>query len=298
MNNSSQMGRYLEDGSNGHLSQMHGNPETLQPVMFVRRLWEMVVDGVIVQWYRTGLAIIVNIRLYEANVRRVYPVLSQTNRFGWFNRQLTCHGFIRLNQEHQLGVRVTAGNRIAMYFHDYFRRDKPYMLWKICCSRQTNQVDRQRTQESSVIRQANQKVGLVSAYKTVKPVSEEQECGVETGIPPNGIICNNLGSGHLHYRARSASQPPTRRQDAFSALRPFVQCRPPSSRTRYASKRHRPATADVRQQHPRAMPNARIPEVIFVPHLVTANGLVPLEFWKNAPFPTETRPKPKHARQR
>ena len=229
---------------------------------------------------------------------RIYPVLSQTKEFSWFHRQLTCHGFTRLNQEHQVGVRVTARNRLAMYVHDYFRRDQPYLLWKICCSRQMNQVDRQSTQESCVIRQAKQKVGLVSHHKAVKLVPEEQECGVETGMLPHGTICNNLGSAQMRYRERSASQPPPRRQDAFSSLRPFVQCRTPSPRTRYASKRRRPATADVRQQHSRPIPHARIPEIIFVPHLVTANGLVPLEFWKNKPFPTERRPKPKHPRQR
>ena len=292
------MVRYQEDRLNGCSSQMHGSPDTLQPVMFVRRLWEMIIDSVIVKWDRTGLAIVVNIRLYEENAMRIYPVLSQTKEFSWFHRQLTCHGFIRLSQEHQVGVRVTARNRLAMYVHDYFRRDQPYLLWKICCSRQMNQVDRQSTQESCVIRQAKQKVGLVSHHKAVRAVPEEQEYGAGTGKLPNGSICNNLGSEQMRYRERSASQPPPRRQDAFSSLRPFVQCRTPSPRTRYASKRRRPATADVRQHHSRPIPHARIPEIIFVPHLVTANGLVPLEFWKNTPFQTERRPKPKHPRQR
>ena len=41
----------------------------------------------------------------------------------------------------QLGVRVPAGNRLAMYIHDYFRRDEQYLLWNVCCSRHLGSLE-------------------------------------------------------------------------------------------------------------------------------------------------------------
>ena len=265
-------------GSNGE-DPMPGLPEEhrdrISVAVFVRRLWEMVTEGVIAHWHRTGLAIVTDVRLYEANVLRLYSTYNRTNKFSLFHRQLTCHGFIRLTTDH-LDDCLAADPRLAVYFHGCFRRDKPDLLWKIRSFRQIEIGDRPNTQDSWV-------------------------SGRATNVSGPHIV----EKGSNQYRVRSTSQPSTRIQQAFVDVtrQPFRRSRtPPTARS--SRKRSRPESTDTHRLPSQAIPIGRLPEIIFVPHLVTVNGLVPLEpcydFWKHGSFQTAMMterplaPRPQH----
>ena len=274
---------------------MQRSLESAPVVEFVRRLWEMVNDGVIIHWHHTGLAIVVDVRVYETNVRRLYSKHNRTNKFSLFHRQLTCHGFIRLTRDH-LDDCLATDPRLVVFFHSCFRRDKPDLMWKIRGLRRVEVDDGTDTQDSYMSSRDGQTVGFVPL---TDPARTEKPGYREVAGRPVGMAVPHIPEGdRIQYRGTSRSHPPAPGQQTFSdgPRRSFArrQTPPPTC----AAKR-RAASVGSRQRPSHMIPIARLPEIIFVPHLVTVNGLVPLEpcydSWKNASVQKDVplRPWPK-----
>ena len=281
------VGQIGDGGVNGASTRIQGSTEKPPLVVFVRHLWEMATDGVIVHWHRTGLAIFVNVRQYEANVLRLYPTHNRTNKFSLFHHQLICHGFIRLTRD-QLDDCLETDPRLAVYFHGCFRRDKPNLLWKIRNLRRMETGDRPNTQYSCLARHGRQTVGFVPLTNTGRTVERGPGHGEVPGRQA-GVIPHITENGHIRHRGRSTIQPSARGQHAFAdgPRRKFARRRARPC----AARRRRTAPVGSRQQASHVIPIASLPDIIFVPHLVTVNGLIPLEpcydGWKNASLQTQ-----------
>ena len=300
----SAMGLIRGTGSNGP-SPSSRDPEdhrgTTSVSVFVKHLWEMVTDSVIVHWHHTGLAIVVNVRVYETNVRRLYSKHNRTNKFSLFHRQLTCHGFIRLTRDH-LDDCLATDPRLVVFFHSCFRRDKPDLLWKIRSLRRVEFDDSANAQDSYVSSRDRQRVGFNRLSITAGSAAGEPGHGEIAGEPGYGGVAPNVCVPRVgedtprRYQVRSTSQPATRGQQTFASFinQPHFSHSHSHSHaplvTRSARKRRRPQSTATRRPPSHAVPVGRSPEIIFVPHLVTVNGLFPLEpcydFWKHGSFQT------------
>ena len=295
----SAMGLIRGTGSNGP-SPSPRDPEDRRDrtsvSVFVKHLWEMVTDGVIVHWHHTGLAIVVNARVYETNVRRLYSKYNRTNKFSLFHRQLTCHGFIRLTRDH-LDDCLATDPRLVVFFHSCFRRDKPDLMWKIRNLRRVEIDDSASTQDSYVSSCDRQRVGINPLTNTAGSAAGEpghREIAGEPGyggLAPNVCVPRVAEDTPPRCQVRSTSQPSTRGQQAFASFihQPFSRSHAPLV-TRPTRKRRRPQSTATHRPPSHAVPVGRSPEIIFVPHLVTVNGLFPLEpcydFWKHGSFQT------------